>query len=115
MSVDWWFEGAEIVEPSAKFFSGLFFYPEVESYICINQLKQNHMKSILSILGFAACLILAILTATGDVQKVVHFNGVANEIAFCLIWFTLAFMLMMSEVLPDKSKSKPELPQKNRF
>jgi hypothetical protein len=72
------------------------------------------MKNLLNFLGFAICMLIGVLTATGDIQTYIHFAGVLNEIAFCFGSFMLAGILMLSAILPDK---KPEqiLKEKNRF
>lgn len=72
------------------------------------------MKNLLNVLGFLACMLIGVFTATGDIQTYIHFAGVLNEMAFCFGSFMLAAILMLSSVLPDK---KPEqgLKEKNRF
>lgn len=72
------------------------------------------MKNLLNFLGFAICMLIGVLTATGDIQTYIHFAGVLNEMAFCFGSFMLAGMLMLSAILPDK-KPDHELNQKNRF
>jgi hypothetical protein len=72
------------------------------------------MKNLLNFLGFAICMLIGVLTATGDIQTYIHFAGVLNEMAFCFGSFMLAGILMLSAILPDK---KPDqiLNEKNRF
>jgi hypothetical protein len=62
------------------------------------------MKNLLCFLGFLAFTIIGVLTALGEVQDYTNFNGVANEIAFCLISFLIAGMFMLSAILPDGRK-----------
>jgi uncharacterized BrkB/YihY/UPF0761 family membrane protein len=62
------------------------------------------MKNLLCFLGFLAFTIIGVLTALGEVQDYTNFNGVANEIAFCLISFLIAGMFMLSAILPDERK-----------
>jgi len=65
------------------------------------------MKNLFCLLGFLACMLIALFTASGDVQTFIHFSGVANEIAFCFLAFMMATVFMLSAILPDeKKKSK---------
>lgn len=69
------------------------------------------MKHLINILGFIACMTLGLLTGIGEVQKVIHFAGVANEIAFCFLCFMMASCFMFASILPEKKVKK--IPQKN--
>jgi hypothetical protein len=72
------------------------------------------MKNLLNFLGFAACMLIGLLTATGDIQTYIHFAGAANEMAFCFMSFMMAAVFMFSAILPE-GKQKKGLPEKNRF
>ena len=76
------------------------------------------MKNLLNLLGFLACMLIGVFTATGDIQKYIHFAGVANEMAFCLMAFMMAGIFMLSAILPNSEKvaiKDKGLNQKNRF
>ena len=76
------------------------------------------MKNLLNFLGFLACMLIGFFTATGDVQTYIHFAGVANEMAFCLLAFMMAGIFMLSAILPNGEKvaiKDKGLNQKNRF
>lgn len=62
------------------------------------------MKTFLNFLGFLACMLIGFFTATGDVQTFIHFAGVANEMAFCLLAFIMAGIFMLSAILPNGEK-----------
>jgi amino acid transporter len=62
------------------------------------------MKNLLNLLGFLACMLIGVFTATGDVQSFIHFSGVANEMAFCFLSFMMAAVFMLSAILPDEKK-----------
>ncbi len=64
------------------------------------------MKILANLLGFIGCATVGFLTATGDVQKVIHFAGAANEMAFCLLSFMMAAMFMFAAILPGKKEEK---------
>ena len=65
------------------------------------------MKNLLNLLGFLACMLIGVFTASGDVQTFIPFSGVANEMAFCFLSFMMAAVFMLSAILPDeKKKSK---------
>ena len=53
-------------------------------------------------------MLIGVLTATGNTQEYTHFNGVANEIAFCLASFVIAGMFMLCAILPDPKPNKVE-------
>lgn len=72
------------------------------------------MKNLLNVLGFLACMLIGVFTATGDIQTYIHFAGVLNEMAFCFLSFMLAAMFMLSTILPE-GKKVSELDEKNRF
>jgi hypothetical protein len=59
------------------------------------------MKKLAHVLGFLAFMLIAVFTATGDIQTYIHFSGVANEIAFCFLSFMMAAGFMLSAILPD--------------
>lgn len=76
------------------------------------------MKNFLNFMGFLACMLIGFFTATGDIQKYIHFAGVANEMAFCLLAFMMAGIFMLSTILPDEKRVQIKdkgLNQKNRF
>lgn len=76
------------------------------------------MKNLLNFLGFLACMLIGFFTATGDIQKYIHFAGVANEMAFCLMAFMMAGIFMLSAILPNGEKvaiKDKGLNPKNRF
>jgi hypothetical protein len=62
------------------------------------------MKNLLCLLGFLACMLIALFTASGDVQTYIHFSGVANEIAFCFLAFMMAAVFMLSAILPEEKE-----------
>jgi hypothetical protein len=62
------------------------------------------MKNLLCLLGFLACMLIALFTASGDVQTFIHFSGVANEIAFCFLAFMMAAVFMLSAILPEEKE-----------
>jgi hypothetical protein len=62
------------------------------------------MKKLAHVLGFLACMLIAVFTATGDVQTYIHFSGVDNEIAFCFLSFMMAAVFMLSAILPDEKE-----------
>jgi H+/gluconate symporter-like permease len=64
------------------------------------------MKIVANLLAFAGFATIGLLTATGDVQKVIHFAGAANEMAFCFLCFAMAGAIMFTTVLPDKKEEK---------
>ena len=66
------------------------------------------MKNLLNFLGFLACMLIGVFTASGDIQKYIRFEGVANEMAFCFGAFMMAAVFMLSVILPDEKKSKRE-------
>ena len=68
------------------------------------------MKNLLNVLGFLACMLIGVFTATGDIQTYIHFAGVANEMAFCFMAFMMAAVFMLSSIPPDEKK-KVERPQ----
>jgi cytosine/uracil/thiamine/allantoin permease len=73
-------------------------------HLLYNQIKQNNMKNLFCFLGFLACMLIALFTASGDIQKFIHFSGVANEMAFCFLAFMMAAVFMLSAILPDEKK-----------
>ena len=68
----------------------------------------KRLSDLLNILGFLAFMLIGVLTATGNTQEYTHFNGVANEIAFCLASFVIAGMFMLCAILPDSKPNKVE-------
>ena len=54
------------------------------------------MKNLFHVLGFLACMLIAVGTATGHVQSVISLEGAANEMAFCLLSFMGAAGFMFS-------------------
>ena len=66
------------------------------------------MKNLLNFLGFLTCMLIGVFTATGDIQKYIRFEGVANEMGFCLLAFMMAAVFMLSSILPEEKKNKRE-------
>ena len=64
----------------------------------------KRFKNLLNILGFLAFMLIGFFTATGDIQEFIGFNGVANEIGFCLLSFMIAAGFMLSAILPEEKK-----------
>ena len=64
------------------------------------------MKSFLTFLGLVLFFLSGLLTCTGHIQKFVHFSGEVNEMAFALLSFTMASLLLATLLIPDKPKSE---------
>jgi hypothetical protein len=64
------------------------------------------MKNLFHVLGFLACMLIAVGTATGHVQSVISFEGAANEMAFCLLSFMGAAGFMFSALSKDIKAEK---------
>jgi hypothetical protein len=62
------------------------------------------MKNLFCLLGFLACMLIAVFTASGDVQTYIHFSGMDNEIAFCFLAFMMAAVFMLSAILPEEKE-----------
>lgn len=62
------------------------------------------MNSFLSFLGVLAFFLTGLLTCTGHIQKFVHFAGGLNEMAFALFAFTMACLLLITLLIPNKPK-----------
>jgi len=73
------------------------------------------MKNLLNVLGFLACMLIGVFTASGDIQTYIHFAGVANEMAFCFIAFMMAAVFMLSAILPDEKTEKKKVQRPQRF
>jgi hypothetical protein len=73
------------------------------------------MKNLSNFIGFLICMLIGVLTATGDIQTYIHFAGVLNEMAFCFMSFMLAGIFMLTVVLPDHKPKAKGLDEKNRF
>jgi uncharacterized protein YneF (UPF0154 family) len=68
----------------------------------------KRFKNLLNVLGFLAFMLIGFFTATGDILHFIKFDGVANEIAFCMISFMIAGMFMLSSILPDAKKKETD-------
>lgn len=60
-------------------------------------------------LGFLAFLLTGLLTCTGHVQKVIHFAGPLNEMAFALLSFTMAILFLITLFMPDEEAKNDKL------
>ena len=63
------------------------------------------MKSFLTFLGLVLFFLSGLLTCTGHIQKFVHFSGEANEMAFALLSFTMACLLLATLLIPDPNNN----------
>ena len=61
-----------------------------------------------NLLGFLACALIGFFTLTGDIQTFIHFAGVANEMAFCLLAFVMAAGFLICAFEGKKDKKIPQ-------
>ena len=59
---------------------------------------KSYKKNILFLLTGISSLTIAFLTMRGTIQKYIQFNGIPNEIAFCLLSTILGIILIFSGI-----------------